>query len=265
MASSLLTVSTAPQQRASVTPGDVADGSWRGVSLLAGGAALAIVLIALLDIVLTFVPGMATPDPGHATAAEWFAILQANWFLGLRGLGFWNVLTVTLMVPVFLALWAAHRRTHDAYAALATAVLVIGAAVYVANNPALAMLSLSYQHAAAASEAERALLAATGQALLARAEDFTAGSFLGFLLPLKAEILMALVLLRGGVFGQAAGWTGLLGCGLLLVFTTWATFVPVGYGIAMLVAAVGGLLTMAWLVLIARRLFQIGVAAPATW
>ncbi|MCC6627604.1 MAG: hypothetical protein IT340_09400 [Chloroflexi bacterium] len=184
---------------------DPADAGWRGLFPKAGSAALAIVLIALLDIVLTFVPGMATPDPGAGTVADWFAILQANWFLGLRGLGLWNVLTLLLMTPVILALWAAHRRSHAAHAALATVLLVIGAAVYIANNPALAMLGLSHQHAAATAAAERALALARGDSLLARAEDFTPDAFLGLVLPLLAEIMMALIMLRGGVFGKAAG------------------------------------------------------------
>ena len=68
---------------------------------------------------------------------------------------------------------------------------------------------------------------------------------------------MALVMLRSRLFGKATAWVGLLGFALMLVSTTWATFIPVFYDATVLVAMLGGLFCMAWFFLVARRLFQL--------
>jgi hypothetical protein len=159
---------------------------------------------------------------------------------------------------VYLALFGAHRRASQAFAALAAILSFIGAAVYTANNKALPMLTLSDQYAAASTDAERARLAATGQAMLAQGEDFTPGSFMGFFLTEVAGIVMGITMLRSRVFGRSIAWAGIAGSSLLLAFTVCATFVPAAYRRVMVLAMGGGILSMAWHILTARRLFQLG-------
>jgi hypothetical protein len=238
-------------------PKNAASG-WESVYKLGGAAALVIILVSLLDLVLTFLPAGATPDPGKGSVIDWFTLLQNHCFLGLRGLGLWNIITAASSVLVFLALYGAHRRFDQAHAALAALLLCMGATIYISNNAALPMLTLSGQYTRATSEAQKAQLVTAGQVLLAQAEDFTPGSFVGFFITEVAEILMALVLLRGRLFGKPTAWVGLLGFILLLVFTIWSTFVPVSYNAALLVAGLGGLLSSVWFFLVARRLFQLG-------
>ena len=52
--------------------------------------------------------------------------------------------------------------------------------------------------------------------------------------------------------------TGILGGLFLTVFTIWSTFIPVYFEAAMIVAMLGGLASIVWYVLTARRLFQLG-------
>jgi hypothetical protein len=234
---------------------------WESLYKLGGAAALALILVSLLDLALTFLPAGATPDPGQGSVIDWFRLIQDNWFLGLRGLGLWNIITSVSAVLVFLALYGAHRRVYQADAALAVLLLCIGATIYITNNTALPMLTLSEKYSLATSEAQKSQLVAAGQVLLAQAEDFTPGSFVGFFITEVAEILMALLMLRSGLFGKSTAWVGLLGFVLLLVFTIWSTFIPVFYAAALLVAALGGLLSMIWFLLVARRLFQLGRSA----
>lgn len=240
---------------------EVAEGAWRSLYTVGGAAALTSLLVVLLDIVLSILPGPATPEPGKGTVIDWFVLLQDSWFMGIRGLGFLNVVNMTLAIPLFFALYGAHRRANGAYATLAAILLSIGATVYITNNAALPMLDLGRQYAASTSESERAQLVAAGQALLARSEDFTPGSFLGFFFSEVGQIAMAIVMLRSGVFSRVTAWAGITGFVLLFVFTVWATFVPVFYDVAMLVAMVGGLSSMLWNILVARRLFQLGWGA----
>lgn len=238
---------------------EAAGGSWRSIYRLGAAAALITVLVASIDIVLSILPGPTTPEPGRGSATDWFRLLQDNWFMGIRGLGILNVVNCALAVPLFLALYGAHRRASGAIAGLATIIVLIGATIYIANNAALPMLSLAGQYAAATSDAEKSLLVAVGQGLLARSEDFRPGSFTGFVILEIGEIGMAFVMLRCGIFSRLVAGAGILGFALLTIFTVWATFISVFYEVAMMVAGIGGISSLLWSILVARRLFQLSV------
>ncbi len=92
---------------------------WSGLYRLGGVSALLAILVALTDIGLTFLPAGAG-EPGIMTAVDWFRLFQENWFFGLRNLGLLpNILTLILVIPVYLALFDAHKHGNQAYAALA--------------------------------------------------------------------------------------------------------------------------------------------------
>jgi hypothetical protein len=222
-----------------------------------GVAALLIAAVALLDIIISFLTPAASV-PGTRTAVQWFALYQENRFLGLRELGLLNMLNLIFTAPLFLALYAAHRRAAGPFAALAAMVWAIGAAVYIANNTALPMLTLSGQYAAATTEAQRTLLVGAGQALLAQGEDLTAGTFTGFFLTEVAGIMMATVVLRSRIFSRWTGWAGILGFTFLLLFNVGAAFVPSLYSVALTLAMIGGTMCMVWYILAALRLFRLG-------
>jgi hypothetical protein len=78
------------------------------------------------------------------------------------------------------------------------------------------------------------------------------------MLPEIAALLMSAVMFHDKTFGRLTAVVGMFGMLLLLVFTVWATFIPVYYTVAMMVAALGGLLSIAWYILLSRRLFQLG-------
>jgi hypothetical protein len=243
---------------------ETSDSRWKSLYVVGGATALVSVLLVVLDIFVSiWLPG-GEVAPGARSATDWFALFQSNMYYGFRDLGFLNILNIVLGVPVFLALYAAHRHDNAAYAALALVLFVLGGAVYISNNTVLPMLALSEKHALAATDAQRAVFAAAGEAILARGADFTLGSLIGFLLPSIAQIAMSLVMLRGGIFGRATAYSGVVGFACLLIFTVWTTLVPEAFDTAMLLALPGGLFVIAWNILVARRLFQLGrgVAAP---
>src|SRR5512140_2017572 len=128
---------------------------WSSLYRLAGMTALLAILVALADILLTFLPAGAEA-PGTMTATDWFSLFEENWFFGLRNLGLLpNILTLCLLIPVFLALYAVHRKANAAYAALATIISLVGAAIYLSNNAAFPMWALSAKYAAATTEGQR--------------------------------------------------------------------------------------------------------------
>jgi hypothetical protein len=234
---------------------ETVDSNWNKFYQLGGVAALLIVLTALFEILITFLPGgYATTE----TVIDWFRLLQDNWFLGLRNLGLLNMVMVTLGIPMYLALYIAHRRVDQAFAALAMIVAFIADAVFFATNRAFPMLELSHRYAAATTEAQRGILEAAGQALLSVGQSHTPGTYLAFFLSEVAAILMALVMLRGKIFSKATAFAGIVGFGFLFIYDFLASFVPSCHDAVLTLAMVGGIASMVWYILIARRLFQLG-------
>ena len=238
-----------------VTDAEIADSNWKSLYKLGGAAALMGVLVGLSEIIITFLPGGGVSS-GAETVVDWFTLFQNHWFLGLRNLGLLNIVLTALAIPIFFALYAAHRRTNQAYAALAMIIAFIGIATFFATNRAFPMLELSRQYAAATTDAQRSMIAAAGQAMLSVGQSHTPGTFIGFLLTEVAGIVISMVMLRSQVFDKATAYAGVLGFGLLLIFEVCSSFVP-ALGVAMLFAMGGGLLSMAWYILVARRLFQL--------
>jgi hypothetical protein len=223
---------------------------------IGGGAALFIILLGLLDIFIMFVPGTSV-DPGTLSALDWFKQFEASWFIGLRNLGLFNMLTNTAMILIIFAFYIAHRQKYPSIAALALIFVCMGAAIYIANNTSLPMLALSRQYASASDETQKSLLVASARALLVR-EDLTAGAFAGFLFTEIACIITAILMLKGKIFNRSTAVIGLIGEGSLLIFNFWAAFIPQFYNFVLLVfGAGGGLVTLVWLSLVARRFFQL--------
>jgi hypothetical protein len=185
-------------------------------------------------------------------------LFQSNWFMGLRNLGLINMIAASLTIPMFFALYAAHRRVDRVYGALALILFLVGTTVYLANNTAFPMLALSRKYAVATTDAQRSLLAAAGEAMLAQAESHTPGTFVGFLYTEISSIAISIVMLRGRIFGRSAAYAGMLGFGLLFIFEVLSSFVPAWFDVAMIFAVVGGLSSITWYALIARGLFQLG-------
>ncbi len=227
---------------------------------LGGAAALLVVLTALAEMLITFLPGGYT---SAETVTDWFALLQANPFLGLRNLGLLNIVMTAVGIPLVFSLYWVHRRVNPPFAALALIISFVGLAVFYATNRAFPMLDLSARYAAATSQAERAVLEAAGQAMLSVGQSHTPGTFLAFFFSEIAGILMGLVMLRGRLFNPAAALAGIVGYGFLLIYEVFASFIPSSHQAILVIAMIGGIANLAWYILVALRLFKLGQADPA--
>ena len=229
---------------------------WTGIYKIGGVAALSAVLVALLEIVITFLPG---GNVIQETVLDWFNLLQENWFMGLRNLGLLNIILNILAIPAYFALYAAHRQDkNQPSAAFAMIISFIGIGVFLATNRALPMLALSNQYTVASTDAQRAALEAGGQSMLSVGESHTPGTFLGFFLLEVAGVVISIVMLRSKVFSNFTAYAGIFGFGILLIFEFFSSFVSGLSMVTILLAMFGGLLSMVWYILIARRLFQLG-------
>ena len=230
--------------------------TWSGVYRIGGVAVLIAIPLYLLDIGISLTIEGADISPDALTATDLFAVYQENWVLGFRALGLINVATLAVSVPLFVALYGAHQQECRAYAALALIVWLVGATVYISNNAAIPMSVLSSKYASATTDTQRTLLAAAGEAMIARGADFTPGSFIGFILTEIAAIGFSLIMLRSSAFGRAIAYLGIVGFVLLSIFTVCSTFFPALFGVGMVVAMIGGLSGMAWYILVALRLLR---------
>ena len=233
------------------------DPRWQNVCYLGAIAALLVVSTALAEILITFLPGGYTTAE---TVTEWFALLQNSPFLGLRNLGLLNIVMVALDIPMVFTLYWVHRKINQPFATLALILSLMGAAIFYGTNRAFPMLNLSAQYTAAASPVEQRMLEAAGQALLSVGLSHTPGTFLAFFFSEISGILMATVLLRGKLFNRAAAFAGMIGYGFLLVFEVLSSFVPSSHNVILILAMLGGLMNLAWYILIAFGLFRLGRA-----
>jgi hypothetical protein len=232
------------------------DSRWKSLYKIGGAAALMAVMAFLLDIAISI--GGEDFNPATLTAVEWFSLFQENGLAGLRALGFINIISLTVSVSLYFALYGAHRREKQVAAGLALILYLLGAAIYISNNAAIPMAVLSEKYASAATESQRTLIAAAGEAVLVRGADFTPGSFIGFFFTEMAGLAFSFVMLRSWMFSKITAILGILGFVLLSIFTILTTFVPLFFDVAMILAMAGGLLSAAWYILVARGLFQLG-------
>jgi hypothetical protein len=120
------------------------------------------------------------------------------------------------------------------------------------------MFELSKKYALSTSESQKSLLAAAGEAMLARGTHGSTSVFIGFLLPNVAGLIMSFVMLTGKIFNKTTSILGISGNILISVYIILVTFAPAIKNMATAFALPGGLLCMAWMVMYTIRLFQLG-------
>ncbi len=234
---------------------ETANSAWKSLYKVGGLAVLGTFLVALVEMGITFLPGGNTP---YKTIFDWFSLFQNNPFMGLRNLGLLNILFCLLDIPIFFALFGAHRKTSHTIAGMAMMISFIGVAVFYATNRAFAMLDLSHQYTLATTEAQRSILAAAGQAMLSVGQSHTPGTFIAFFLSEVAGLLISVVMLRDKIFNRANAILGILAFSSMLVFEVSTSFVPTLHNAAMILVMAGGVLNLAWEILVALKLFQLG-------
>jgi hypothetical protein len=231
--------------------------SWKRIYKFGAVAALIAMSANLADIILGF-GGTDMVTYGTKSAVEWFAVYQDSWFRGVYALGILNIVYMVAMLPVYFALFGAHFEKQAIAAGLTLIVFLTAMSMYISNNAAIPLLVLSGKYSLAATDLQRTILVAAGEAVLSRGEDFTAGSFVPLFLSGLAAICISIIMLRGGIFGKVNAWIGIVGFTFLSLFTIIATFVPALYSFAFyFLGSIGGLLALSWFALLARRFFQL--------
>lgn len=232
------------------------DTKWKNIILLGSICTFIALVGTVIDIVFgTITGGNLAGLP--QTAVGRFLQMRNNPLLGLYNLDLLNIIVQLIMIPSYLALYVALSKVNPGYSLLALIVFLVGTIAMVTGNAALPMNELSSNYFAASSESQKILLAAAGEALLAKGIHGSYGMFIGFILPNLGGVIISWVMLKSGIFSKTNAWLGIAGSIIISLYLVLVTFVPEVKSMATLFAAPGGLMLMAWMFMFALRLKKI--------
>jgi hypothetical protein len=218
-----------------------------------GGIAAWMAAVLTLGEVILF-----TLYPQPETVAGWFELFQANQIIGL--LEFWGleIPMYLLFALVFLALYFALRKVNESAMVIALALALLGIGIFLATNNPFAMLSLSKQYAAAATEEQQAALQAAGETLLINTNQRAVGGFnMGLFLVSAAGLSVSAVMLQGGDFSKTTAYAGIAAFALSLADYLRQALTDSAV-VALLVILPNVLFLVIWLIAVGRRLLQLG-------
>ncbi|MCK4898067.1 MAG: DUF4386 family protein [Anaerolineales bacterium] len=252
-----------------VSNAKTSDFDWKSLYRVGGMAAIISGVLFRRNIAAEI--GLFSKQEPPVTVSDWFALLQSNRLLGLSYLNIFDIVNYALVGLMFLALYAALRRTNKSYMAIATALGFLGIAVYFASNTAFSMLSLSDQYAATTTDAQRTMLLAAGKAMLAinRFSDPGAhpgtGGYISLLLIAVAGMITSFVMLQSDVFNRATAYVGILASGFDLAYCIAYVSLPTVDSelLAILFIPAAGLFLMIWHIMVGWRLIQLGKETPS--
>ena len=221
---------------------DAAESAWHGLYRVAGTSAVGTAVFIIVQMVVFIV----WPPPG--TAIDYFTLFQQNALLGYLALDLLYVIDNILLIPILLALYISLQRVNKSFMLIAAALGFIGIAALFASNPSANMHFLSGQYAAAATDAQRSLLLAAGEAMLA----LYAGTayHVSLIIGSIALVIISVVMLQCKIFSKATAYMGILANVLAL-----GLYLP-AVGVYILLFSVVFLLI--WYILLARRFLQLG-------
>jgi hypothetical protein len=221
----------------------ISDSQWKDLYKIAAISALSRVALIPLQIVVYIL--WQIPE----TANESFRLFQENKLYGLLSLELLYLVSNVLCVSVYLAFFVVLHRINRSIMAIATVLGFISIAIIFAARPTFDMLYLSNQYNLAATEAQRAIILAAGEAKLALI--YGTAQQTHYVLGSAALLLISIVMLRSDTFSKVTAYTGIIANTLV-----FGLYVPT-IGVYLSIISVFPFL-MVWLILIARQFLWLG-------
>jgi hypothetical protein len=216
------------------------DSRWRSLYRIGAVAALLSVIVIPISIVGFFI-WPTCPD-------DILLVIQEDWLAGLMGLDFLYLFSNVFAIPFFLVLYVTLKQVDEGWALVALTLGLLGLVCLVPSRPIPEMFALSDQYAAAATDAERAIYHAAGEAMLALFHGMAYHTH--YVLGSASLLISSFLMLRSHTFSKATAYVG-----IVTNIVVFGLYVPeVGVYISLL-SVVGYLL---WYILIARRLVRLG-------
>jgi hypothetical protein len=177
-----------------------------------GGVAAALQLVTVLGYAVV----AAVLGPKPVSAAAYFAVyLESPAAAVLRG-DFLLLILIGLYLGTFPALYAALRRESPVYTALATLFTIMAVAGIFATESTFALHHLGSQFVTA-SEAQRSLLMAAAEAIIAADMWNSSAGYMGGILLQGSGVIISVIMLRSKGFSKVTAYAGLLGNGIDLI------------------------------------------------
>jgi hypothetical protein len=195
------------------------DLGWGGLYKLGGAAALIAAILFRRNLAEEYLLGRllgifsSGPRELPGSALECFTVLHSHRLIGLTLLNLFDMVNYALVALIFLGLYASLQRENRGLMMLATTLALMGTAIYLASNQAFAMLALSDRYWNAATDIQRTMLLAAGEALLAiqnTGATYGSGIYISYFLINVAGLIAAAVMLRSTIFGKTAAVMGVL-------------------------------------------------------
>jgi hypothetical protein len=219
---------------------------------IGGVSALIAAGLALIQIVIEIIGVGFMHIEVPTTIMGWFLLLQSHMLFGLTALTMFQIPAFILCIPVFLALYTALKQTKEVYVMIVIALALLGITIYIASNTVFSMLSLSGQYKAATTDAQRSGLLAAGQAMLAIYQGI--GVNIGLFLFLVAIMMISGVMLWGNIFDRVTAYAGILSGAVSLLYYISSAFTSN----AIFILEAAGVFFVVWVILVGRRLLQLG-------
>jgi hypothetical protein len=225
------------------------ESKWKSMYQIGGVCAIVLLAYSLVTMVLLFAIG-GQPE----TAQEGFAMLQANRLRGLFRLDVLTIMVFPLYYLLIFSLYVPLRRINLVVASIAALIGWTGVTLVLATPSAFSFLALSDRFAGATQEAQKTLLLAAGEAVLASDLWHASGARMGALLLQTALLLLSSVMLRSRVFSRATAWVGVVTHGLDLLHILLGFWLPAVGDSLMFIA---GPLYLVWFPLLGRDLLRL--------
>jgi hypothetical protein len=235
-----------------------ADAKW--ITLYRAGALaplIALILYSSQFIIMIF------GDPFPVTVEGWFALAQRNKLLALWYLNALDIVSITLLGIMFLALYVTLRRVHPSWMLIALYFAMLGAVVFIVPRVLmLSLLPLSDLHVAATTEAQRSMYLTAGETLshVSTASPQT----LGVLFMAVADLIVSAISMRSqspgraSVIGKATAYVGVARSVVALANYISRLIAP---SIAAILMPFNGLLWILWWLGVSRGLFKLAKIA----
>jgi hypothetical protein len=227
---------------------DTGSPEWK-ILFIVGGIAPMITLLLYMSQFLILLSGKPYP----ATPEGWFLLFQESKLLGLFFLNALDIISVSLIGVMFLALYVALRKINPSWMLIATFIALLGVATFVSSRAVMVSgtLALSDLFATATSEIVKSQILAAGYAVtsLSRATPETIGWFFIALAGLTISVIML-------IHGVASKGTAIIG--ILAGVVTFANHISflIAPSFATVLMPVNGLLWIIWWLLISIRLLR---------
>ncbi|OGK69370.1 hypothetical protein A2313_03005 [Candidatus Roizmanbacteria bacterium RIFOXYB2_FULL_41_10] len=215
---------------------------WKPLFWITGLALYTIIFLVFIQIIVYVV------NPPPKDVIGFFNLFQKNIILGLLSLDVIMFIDWILQIPLFLTLYILLKRKNESYMLLATALGLVGIAIYFSSGIAFEMLSLSGQYAIAATEVQKTSLLSAGQMLLATYQG-TAFN-VSYILVALALLIDSFVMLKSEFFTRITAYIGIAMGILMLIPPTVGT-------IGLIFSFLSLIPMMVWFVIVGKRLSKL--------